>query len=323
MGGSSDLDNAGLGAVLKTALDAVVVMRCDGTIAGWNEVAERTFGWTFAEARGRLMSDLIIPPRYRDAHERGLKHFLATGEGPVLDRHIEIEALDRAGRELPVELSITPSEQFGELVFLGFLRDISERKEAARRQELLIGELNHRVKNMLGVVAAIAHRSVRSARDLDEFGEAFSGRIAALGRAYDLLTGTVWEPSSLAALLGSLAQPYQADPPRIAWSGDDVRVSPRQLITLGLIFHEMLTNAAKYGALAQAGGSIAIRWRTEDGLLRFEWTECGADASGAAPGRRGFGTRLIDLSVTRDLKGRIEREWDADGLRCRLEFPLG
>ena len=151
-----ELDSASLGAVLKTALDAVVVMRLDGTIAGWNDVAERTFGWSFAEANGRRMSEMIIPDRYRSAHEHGLDHYLATSEGPVLDKHFEIEALHRDGRELPVELSITRTEQFGEPVFLGFLRDISERHDAARaagaddrraqspREEPARGRLGHR-----------------------------------------------------------------------------------------------------------------------------------------------------------------------------------
>ncbi|NML13340.1 PAS domain S-box protein [Sphingobium sp. AR-3-1] len=122
-----DLRSESLGSVLRTALDAVVVMRTDGTIAGWNDVAERTFGWSFRDASGRRMSDLIIPERFRADHEKGLAHFLATGEGPVLNQHIEIHALHRDGRELPVELSITQTSQFGEPVFLGFLRDIIPR----------------------------------------------------------------------------------------------------------------------------------------------------------------------------------------------------
>lgn len=108
---AQDIDGAGLGAVLKTALDAAVVMRLDGTIAGWNDVAALTFGWTFAEADGGRMSEMIIPHRHRAAHERGLAHYLATGEGPVLDRHIEIEALHRDGHEMPIELSITRTVQ--------------------------------------------------------------------------------------------------------------------------------------------------------------------------------------------------------------------
>ncbi len=146
---ADDLKRADLNAVLKTALDAVVVMRLDGTVAGWNDVAARILGWSFEEAQGRRMSEMIIPVPHREAHERGLSKFIATGEGPVLDRHIEITALRRDGLEFPVELSITFTEHFGKPVFLGFLRDISERQEAHRRQELLLAELNHRVKNML------------------------------------------------------------------------------------------------------------------------------------------------------------------------------
>ncbi len=188
MTGLTDLRSPSLGAVLKTALDAVVVMRLDGTIAGWNDVAERTFGWSFEDARGRRMSELIIPPQYREAHEKGLAHFIETGEGPVLDTHFEITALRRDGTEIPVELSITLTRQFEEPVFLGFLRDIAERHEAQRRQDLMVAELNHRVKNMLAVVAGIAHQTARSSPSVEAFSSAFFGRLEAMARAHDMLT---------------------------------------------------------------------------------------------------------------------------------------
>lgn len=165
---SRDIDTAGLGAILKTALEAVVVMRFDGTVAGWNDVAERIFGWSFEEAVGRRMSDLIIPERFREAHEAGLARFLTSGEAVVLDQHLELDALHRDGHEFPVELAITRTSSAGEPVFLGFLRDISERRAAERRQQLMIGELNHRVKNLLGVVSAIAHQTIRSSSSLED-----------------------------------------------------------------------------------------------------------------------------------------------------------
>lgn len=314
-----NLERAGLGAVLRTALDAVVVMRMDGTIAGWNDVAEHTFGWSYEEARGRRMSEIIIPVRYRAAHENGLTHYLATGEGPVLDRHIEIEAVRRDGCELPVELSITRTEQFGEPVFLGFLRDISERREAARRQELLIGELNHRVKNMLAIISSIAHQSARDASDLASFSRAFTGRLAALGHAHDILTGSVWEPAPLASLVEAMLAPYRGE--RLTIGGGDSALSARQLLAMSMVLHELLTNALKYGALAAAGGSISIAWRREDDNLAFDWTERGA-AIIAAPTHRGFGTKLIELSVGHDLGGRVERDWKPDGVAYRLAFPL-
>jgi PAS domain S-box-containing protein len=125
-----------LAPVLQTALDAVVVMREDGTIGGWNEVAENIFGWARSDAIGKQLSDLIIPHRYREAHQRGLEAYFATDEGPLLGRLVEITALRASGDEFPIELSITPATDAGEQVFLGFLRDISERKaaEAALRE---------------------------------------------------------------------------------------------------------------------------------------------------------------------------------------------
>ena len=131
-----------LGAVLETALDAVVVMREDGSVAAWNQVAEQTFGWSQEDAVGRQLSALIIPHRYRDAHYRGLERYLATGDGPVLNSHFEISALRSSGEEFPIELSITPTSSGGTRVFLGFLRDITRRKldEATIRRRAVEAE---------------------------------------------------------------------------------------------------------------------------------------------------------------------------------------
>jgi PAS domain S-box-containing protein len=121
---------ADLTPVLETALDAVVVMREDGIVAGWNAIAENIFGWPRERAIGTQLSELIIPLRYREAHHRGLATYLESGEGPVLNRHIEISAVRCSGEEIPIELSITPTIVSGERLFLGFLRDISTRKVA-------------------------------------------------------------------------------------------------------------------------------------------------------------------------------------------------
>ncbi|HYJ30607.1 MAG TPA: HWE histidine kinase domain-containing protein [Allosphingosinicella sp.] len=121
--------------VLETVLDAVVVMRRDGSVAAWNRVAERTFGWTEAEAMGRAMSELIVPERFREPHCSGLERYNRTGEERVLNRRIEIAAMRKDGTEIPVELSITTAVSVRETVFIGFLRDISERRAAERRLE--------------------------------------------------------------------------------------------------------------------------------------------------------------------------------------------
>ncbi len=126
--------------VLETALDAVVIMDSDGRVLDWNRTAEATFGWASSEAVGQFMASLIIPHQYRDAHNQGLARYLETGHGPVLRQRIEITALHRSGREFPVELSITPTGAGRHTVFLGFLRDISERRRA---EELLARQLRY------------------------------------------------------------------------------------------------------------------------------------------------------------------------------------
>lgn len=317
------LNSASLGAVLKTALDAVVVMRLDGTVVGWNDVAERTFGWSLAEVRGRRMSEMIIPHRHRNAHERGLAHFLATGEGPALDKHIEIDALHRDGRELPIELSITRTEQFGEPVFLGFLRDISERRAAARRQELMIGELNHRVKNLLAVVSGIAQQTARSVSEIDEFIKAFTGRLSSLGRAHEILTASTWDHAPLRTLAFELLEIYVTGPdPQVSIAGPELLLAPRHVLSLSMILHELISNAVKYGALSHPVGRISLVWALIDGDLSIEWTETNVEGV-RPPTRRGFGSRMIEVSVAHELRGKTKTDWQEGGLVFGLSFPLG
>lgn len=317
-----DLESAGLGAVLKTALDAVVVMRLDGTIAGWNDVAERTFGWSFAEANGKRMSEMIIPLRFREAHEAGLAHYLKTGEGPVMDRHFEIEALHRDGRELPVELSITQTDQFDEPVFLGFLRDISERRAADRRQQLMVGELNHRVKNLLGVVSAMAHQTIRASTSLKDFGPAFVGRLVSLGKAHEILTAAIWERASLRTLAQELLGSYASGPDaQMELDGPDVLLEPRQLLSVSMILHELMTNAVKYGALAGPYGNIIVSWTVVDDVLSLAWSEQGV-AGLITPTRRGFGSKMIAMTVSHELRGNSIYDWRDDGMNFELQFKI-
>ena len=128
--------------IIDNALDAVVTMDSSGAITDWSAQAERMFGWSRMEAIGRQMSYTIIPPRYREAHDKGLKKFLTTGEGPVLNKRIEITALSRDGREFPVELAISPAKVGTKWTFSAFMRDLTEQKKA--QEALRLGELRYR-----------------------------------------------------------------------------------------------------------------------------------------------------------------------------------
>jgi PAS domain S-box-containing protein len=121
---------ARLQGLVDSALDAIVVTDASSRVLEWNHHAETLFGWTEAEVRGRTLGETIIPHRYRQAHDRGVQHYLASGEGPILNRRIEISALRRDGREFPVELTVAPARWGSEVVFTSFIRDITERKQA-------------------------------------------------------------------------------------------------------------------------------------------------------------------------------------------------
>ena len=312
--------NTGLQSVLDTALDAVVVMGDDGMIIGWNSSAERMFGWTAAEAIGQLLSSTIVSQVHRKNHENGLSHYLQTGEGPVLGKRIEVPAQRRDGSEIPVELSINATEQFGARLYVGFLRDISDRHEAAERQQRVLQESEHRVKNMLTVVAAIAQQTARVSPDLDSYNEAFSGRLQSLAKAHQLLVGRAVSDVALTALA---EQVFGADVAqgRARFGGPEILLEPGQLLGLSMILHELYTNAVKYGALCGDEGDVALDWDIERDEIAMRWIECGpaCEPEGVSSG---FGQRMIALSVKSDLGGTIERDWRPEGLTVMLRFPL-
>jgi PAS domain S-box-containing protein len=140
---------------LETALDAVVVMKSDGVVADWNDCAAGVFGWSRDEAVGRIMADLIIPERYREAHRKGLRRYLESGKGEVVGRRIEVSGLRKNGEEFPVELSISPIQDRENILFIGFLRDITE-SHALRLARAELGRVTRRMA-MGEMAASIAH----------------------------------------------------------------------------------------------------------------------------------------------------------------------
>lgn len=312
--------HAGLQSVLDTALDAVIVMGEDGRVVGWNANAAHCFGWSEEEAIGARLSDLIIPDRYRDGHENGITHFIATGEGPVLDRLIEIEGVTKDGVEMPLELSVTASEQFGGRLFVGFLRDISQRRAETERQQRILQESEHRVKNMLTVVAAIAQQTARVSPDMESFSKAFAGRLESLARAHELLVGQVWRDVALSSLAERVLGADVAAG-RARFGGPEILLKAGQVLGLSMILHELYTNAVKYGALCNDEGRLDFDWRCDEGIVELNWKEVGPPCESDSPSS-GFGHRMIAMSVKSDLKGTIDRDWTPDGLTAVLRFPI-
>jgi PAS domain S-box-containing protein len=210
------------------------------------------------------------------------------------------------------------------------LIDISERKRAEEQRELLIHELNHRVKNTLATVQALAAQTLRSASSSAEFTKAFEARLFALSKTHNLLTEGAWGGASLRALLEAEVEPYSHDREagRFSLAGmHDVHLDPRAAVVLGLAFHELATNAAKYGALSNAAGTVEVIWNLEHAaaeqqlLLHLLWAEGGGPPV-EPPRRRGFGTRLIERGVVAELGGEVAIEHRPQGLVCEMRVPL-
>jgi PAS domain S-box-containing protein len=312
--------HAGLQTVLDTALDSVVVMDTGGIVIGWNKHSEAAFGWSEDEALGQRLSNMIIPLEYRPAHEAGLVHYLRTGDGPVLGTRIEVPALHREGHTIPVELSITASEQFGDKLFIGFIRDMSARMQEVERQQRVLQESEHRVKNMLTVVQAIAFQTAANSANMDAFTKSFSGRLESLARAHQLLVGQVWQDVAISALAERVLG-AEVLAGRARFGGPELLLKAGQVLGLSMILHELYTNAIKYGALCRDEGRIELDWALDDDTVVLTWAELGTPCEVTEQPSSGFGQRMIAMSVKSDLAGTIERDWRSDGLTAILRFP--
>jgi PAS domain S-box-containing protein len=216
------------------------------------------------------------------------------------------------------------SDEGGVRRMAGVSLDITDRKLAEERQRLLLNELNHRVKNSLVAVQSIAAQTLRTSLTPELFQEAFEARIMALSQAHDLLTREGWEGASLREVF---------DVEMMALGGDDrvrfdyvqdIRLSPKAVVAIGMAIHELATNAAKYGALSIPEGLLKVDWRVEDGprpILRLTWTERDGPPV-TPPTRLGFGARLLEKGLAGELSGDVTLTYDSLGLICRMGLPM-
>jgi two-component sensor histidine kinase/response regulator RpfG family c-di-GMP phosphodiesterase len=203
----------------------------------------------------------------------------------------------------------------------GVTIDITDRKEAEIRQALLAREVDHRARNTLAVVQSIVRLTKSS--DIGTYIEAIEGRIRALAHAQELLSQSRWQGADIVRLVMEEIAPYRmGDPTRITVSGPSVILPPDKAQATALSLHELATNAAKYGALSQESGRVAIEWELHDGVLTLDWIETGGPGV-RRPDSEGFGTKIINASIRGQSRGSVAFDWQLHGLRCRLSIPCG
>ncbi len=316
----TDAQLARLAAIVASSDDAIISKSLDGRITSWNAGATRIFGYEEQEVVGKPIT-IIVPP---ELHDKELEMLEKLRRGERVD-HFETVRVAKDGRRVDISLTVSPiRDRLGRVIGASKVsRDITERKRHEELQKLLIGELNHRVKNTLATVQAIATQTVRSANSPTEFMSAFSGRLQSLARAHSALTRGSWQGVDVEELLRDQLLLGGAENEQISYSGPQVVLEPQVALHLALVLHELGTNARKYGALSVPTGRLTLRWMVRGGgdeKLLIQWQERGGPPV-RPPNQHGFGSMLIEQSLEAQ-GGQVSVTYPVEGVTCEISIPL-
>lgn len=313
----ANAERARFAALVRASGDAIVGLSLGGVIESWSPGAEAVFGYAPGDMIGRNVSALV--PAGYEAEQLKVMDRLRLGE--------DIAPYDTLRKR-----------QDGTLVFVGVraapilslqrvpigialtLRDISERKKSDAHKVLLHRELSHRVKNSLAIIQAMARHTLHSTPDPAEFARAFEGRLQAFATAHNILTETNWAGADFATLAREQVAAFMPEgASRLKLKGPALLLAPEVATTMGMILHELATNAVKYGSLSTPEGRVSITWSVDDArppLLHLTWRESGGPDV-RPPKRRGFGSQLIARSGIK-----TEQTFAPSGLVCDVELAL-
>jgi len=314
-------------AVFDQAAAGVARIAFDGRFLEVNQRFRRLTGYDSAELARLTATEITHPDDL--AEESAATAALMAGEVQI--RSLERRFIRKDGQSVWVNLteSLVRRPDGAPDYLVAIVEDISERKasEAAARAheehlKLLINELNHRVKNTLTTVQSMAVQTLRGAVDPEEAISRLESRIVGLSAAHNILTARNWEGAALGELIERTILPFAMDAPeRIARVGRELWIKPQMAVALSIAFHELATNAVKYGALSTPQGRVDIGWACEDGLLEIRWTESGGPPV-SAPRRKGFGSRVIERSLPRELGAPATLQFAPEGLTCAIRAVL-
>ncbi|HEY4264309.1 MAG TPA: PAS domain-containing protein [Micropepsaceae bacterium] len=308
-------DNVAVGMV-HLSLESVYLMvnQCFCDIVGYSK----------EELIGKTFRDITHPEDFRNDVAEANEILAGT-----IDFFTREKRYLRKNAE-PVWVSLTVSLQRDQAgrpqYFIGVVRDITGRKRTAQHLEFLIQELSHRSKNLLAVVQAMANHSARTSASMTDFRRRFSQRLQGLAASHDLLVQQNWQRGDLAELVARQLAPFDeiADG-RLDAGGPGVSLDAGAVQNIGLLFHELATNASKYGALSVPEGKVIIRWTLDPAeaksrCLRLSWTERGGPPV-ETPAHKGFGLIVIERTVAAALNGSVSVEFAPEGLACTLAIP--
>ncbi len=314
-----------LAEIVNSSDDAIITKDLDGVITSWNPGAERLFGYTSIETIGHHVTMLIPPDRHNE--EPGILARLRAGER--ID-HYETIRQRKDGSLIDISLTVSPVKDENGIVVGAskVARDITDRRLAQERQQLLLREMDHRVKNLFALAGGVVSLSARSTQSMPELASTVNERLAALARAHSL---TLPDPTAddsmsertttLHTLLRTILSPYDVQTKdrhtRFAIHGTDLPLGGGSVTSFALLFNEFATNAAKYGSLSTSDGTVAIVCSEQKDMLHIQWTEKGGPSTDIPAKDRGFGSTLVEATIAQ-LGGKVSREWRAEGLVIEL-----
>jgi len=301
-------------SIVESSDDAIISKDFHGLITTWNAGAERLFGYTAEEVIGKPVTILI--PRDRRHEETKILERIRRGERV---EHYETSRRRKNGSLVEISLTVSPVRN-GEGKIVGaskIARDITERKRSEDRITLLAHEVDHRSKNLLAMVQATVR--LTQGDTSGELKAAIEGRLQALANAHALLAQSRWAGADLRSLIEEELSPYcQESGLRAQINGPSLALEPETAQSIAIALHELTTNAVKYGALSAPTGHVQVAWsRPRDQQVALRWAESGGPPV-KPPARQGFGTRVIERMIRRQLKGEVHFDWRPEGLMCEI-----
>jgi PAS domain S-box-containing protein len=303
--------------LLQTIIDRIPVMvtryEPDNKVLHLNPAFSRTLGWSAADVTGVALMEACYPdPEYR----RRVDEFMESCRDGWMDIRM------RTRDDLEVE-TMWANIRLSDQTRVGIGIDITDRKRDEAQRELLVAELSHRVKNTLATVISIAHQSFAKGRSPRQAQRSFDDRIRALAQTHTRLAETNWSGVSLETVIRDETAPYQDRGRNVRIDGPQIILNPKCAVSFGMAIHELTTNAAKYGALSNSGGSLDVAWQIApaDKEVRLRWSESGGPPV-RPPQHSGFGRVLLERAMASDLNGDVQLDFVREGLICRIVFPL-
>jgi PAS domain S-box-containing protein len=294
----------------------------DGQLDWLNDQVLSYAGLQFDDLAGSKWAQMVHPDDIDAASARWAQ---ALSSATLYETEFRLRRADGAyrwhiARAVPIKDSSGVT-----ICWIGTNTDVDRQKASEAQLKLLAGELEHRMKNTMAMVAAIADQTFRTALTKEEARKNFNARLFALSHAHGVLTASNWSGASMATVVEDALAPYRTGDGRIRVGGPEVQLTPKQALSLALSLHELSTNATKYGSLSVPGGSLHVTWdcRPEGGKRRlyFEWREAGGPVV-TPPTRRGFGSRLIEGTLSADFEGALKIDYRPEGLTCTFESLL-